>query len=286
MGNTDLEQKISQYNFYHIIEVAEGIYTKGRENLVRLQQVPLNMLRDVSPAGKRVLDVGCRDGLFSFEAEKLGAIEVIGIDNDLSRGAIEFLIPHFQSKVLMYEMNLLELLPETFGEFDLVLFIGVLYHLRYPFWALKLIRDVLREDGTLILETGVYIDDNQQAMLFCPIASESPYEPSSCTFFNLKGLIDTLFSMGLLVEKVELLKHHDLRLEKMSSLTYTVKPTMEEVTQLISPKIEIEHPRSGSIDRATLLCRKASEVVNADIDRYWNLAHSRHTEERWFSTKS
>jgi hypothetical protein len=57
-------------------------------------------------AGKRVLDIGCRDGLFSFEAEKMGAQEVLGIDNDLSPGATEFLIPWFQSKVRMQAVNL------------------------------------------------------------------------------------------------------------------------------------------------------------------------------------
>jgi tRNA (mo5U34)-methyltransferase len=41
--------------------------------------------------GKRVIDIGCRDGMFSFEAERMGAAEVTGIDNDLSTAAVEFL---------------------------------------------------------------------------------------------------------------------------------------------------------------------------------------------------
>jgi predicted RNA methylase len=40
--------------------------------------------------GKRVLDIGCRDGALSFAAEQLGATEVIGVDNDLSDGLINF----------------------------------------------------------------------------------------------------------------------------------------------------------------------------------------------------
>ena len=65
-----------------------------------------------------MLDIGCRDGLFAFEAESMGASEVIGIDNDLSKAAVEFLIPFLKSKVTMYEMNLYDLKPETFGLFD------------------------------------------------------------------------------------------------------------------------------------------------------------------------
>ena len=62
--------------------------------------------------GKRVLDIGCRDGIYSFEAEKMGAKEVIGIDNDISKPALEFLIPYFNSKVKMFEMNLFDLKEE------------------------------------------------------------------------------------------------------------------------------------------------------------------------------
>lgn len=42
----------------------------------------------------------------------------------------------------MYELNLFDLKPETFGTFDLIILCGVLYHLRYLFWALKVLRDV------------------------------------------------------------------------------------------------------------------------------------------------
>jgi 2-polyprenyl-3-methyl-5-hydroxy-6-metoxy-1,4-benzoquinol methylase len=279
-----IQSQLSNYNFYHIIQVLEGVYTQGRENLVPVQQVPLNMLRTVDLTGKRVLDIGCRDGLFSFEAERLNAKEIIGIDNDLSRGAIEFLIPHFQSQVQMHEMNLFDLHPDRFGVFDFILFVGVLYHLRYPFWALRLIRDVLSENGYLLIETGIYIDENQKAILFCPIGSESPYEPSSCTFFNLKGLTDTLFSLGLIVEKVELLNTGEVLLEEMSTVTYTIRATQEQVTQLAPPKIHLKNPKVGKIDRATLLCRKASEIEDTDISRYWNSTHLRHTQERFYTT--
>src|SRR5262249_7329636 len=150
-----------------------------------------------------VLDIGCRDGLFSFEAEKMGAAEVIGIDNDPSVAAIRFLIPYFKSKVQMHELNVYDLLPTTFGKFDVVIFSGVLYHLRYPFWGLKLVRDVVKDGGTLLLETAVYVDDNKYPLLFCPVGAESPYEPTSCTFFNTKALTDTLYSLGLTVRKID-----------------------------------------------------------------------------------
>jgi 2-polyprenyl-3-methyl-5-hydroxy-6-metoxy-1,4-benzoquinol methylase len=82
-----------KYDFYHVIEVAPGIFTPGNQFLRPSQKVILDALAKVDLAGRRFLDIGCRDGLFSFEAERRGAAEVIGIDNDLSLAATEFLIP-------------------------------------------------------------------------------------------------------------------------------------------------------------------------------------------------
>src|SRR5262249_36199841 len=148
---------------YHIIKLAENVHTPGwsEPQVLQAQEAALRALRSLDLRGKRVLDIGCRDGLFSFEAERLGASEVIGIDNDLSRGAIELLIPHFNSKVRMQELNLYDLTPATFGLFDVVICPGVLYHLRYPFWGLKLVRDVISENGYLVLETAILVDENE-----------------------------------------------------------------------------------------------------------------------------
>src|SRR5690348_11126587 len=96
---------------------------------------------------RRVLDIGCRDGAFSFAAEGFGAAEVIGIDNNLSRGLTEFLVPLRRSRVRAMQHNVNELSHDHFGDFDIILFPGVLYHLRYPAWALRRIADVLRPGG-------------------------------------------------------------------------------------------------------------------------------------------
>lgn len=56
-------------NWYHQIEVAPGVVTPGPHNS-RMAIGEMDLPE--SFAGKRVLDVGARDGLFSFEAEKRG----------------------------------------------------------------------------------------------------------------------------------------------------------------------------------------------------------------------
>ena len=132
----DILANLERYKFYHRIELPGGIVTPGHRAGEPQQDLVRRNLDSLEVRGKRVLDVGCRDGLFCFEAERRGASEVIGIDNELSHGATEFLIPHLKSDVKMYEMNVIDLASDTFGKFDLIICPGVLYHLRYPFVAL------------------------------------------------------------------------------------------------------------------------------------------------------
>src|SRR5205085_7760048 len=80
---------------------------------------------------------------------------------------------------------------------------GVLYHLRYPFTALKTLADLTPQGVRMIVETGIFADDNKRALLFCPVGEESPYEPSSVTFYNRKGMIDTLMTFGFRTDAVD-----------------------------------------------------------------------------------
>jgi SAM-dependent methyltransferase len=107
MNTEELKAKLTDYRWYHRIEVAPGVFTESVvPHFNEMWEFNFRCLEEVSFEGKRVLDIGCRDGLFSFHAEKQGASEVVGIDNDLSPGAVELLIPHFNSKVRMEEHNL------------------------------------------------------------------------------------------------------------------------------------------------------------------------------------
>lgn len=278
MNEAQLKDLLNRYEFYHIMQLTETLFTPGDEALVPLQQPIHRFMEDINLQGKRFLDIGCRDGLFSFKAESLGASEVIGIDNNLSLAAIEFLIPYFKSTIQMHKLNVTSLSPEKFGLFDVILFAGVLYHLRYPFWALKLIRDVLKEDGLLVIETGVLVDHNQLPLLFCPIGTESPYEPTSCTFFNLKGLIDSLFSLGLVTERIELLNTKS-RLELVAPKGQAVEIGFdsEKVEWFDPPSITLDpHPESAKLDRATLICRKSSAVIDQSVAQYWDDTHDLH----------
>jgi SAM-dependent methyltransferase len=250
-----LRQEMAGLSFYHTIRLTPTLTTPGWPTVVPIVEMTRRVMQGINFRSKRVLDIGCRDGLFCFEAERLGASEVIGIDNDLAPGVPEFLIRTLRSRVRIEHFNLFDLRPESFGRFDVVIFPGVLYHLRHPFWALKLIQDVMAPDAVLVLETAVLADDNRHAMLFCPVGEDSPYEPTSVTFFNRKGLCDTLRSMGFEVSATECL------------MNLPVPPGGRL-------------PDKPAIDRCVTVCRQTAESRN-EINRYWEGAPRAHNLPTW-----
>lgn len=271
MDESALQAELKKYSFYHVIPLTPQLSTPGVgcEN----EKISVRALASIDVAGKRVLDVGCRDGKFSFQAERAGAAEVIGIDNDLSRAATEFLIPFFKSKTQMVEMNLLDLRPDTFGLFDVVLFFGVLYHLRYPFWSLKILRDTLVPGGLLLIETAVLRDAGAHSLLYCPIGSESPYEDTSCTFFNEKGLCDSLASLGLRVQRVEHL--HATPPAPAANPLRLLKSRVRNAVRAALGKTE-----GPQIGRATFVCCFEAELIDRDVTDYWERIHTLNSPQK------
>ena len=97
-------------------------------------------------SGKTVLDIGCNAGFYSIELKRRGASRVLGVDSDekylaQARFAAETLGVDIEFRQLsVYDVAQL-------GEkFDVVIFMGVLYHLRHPLLALDLIREHVTRD--------------------------------------------------------------------------------------------------------------------------------------------
>lgn len=266
---------LKKYKFYHIIDLGNGILTPGEPRHLPIQRNVHTVLQSIPIKGKRVLDIGCRDGLFCFEAEKLGAKEVIGIDNDLSPAAIEFLIPYFNSRVKMFNLNLFDLNPDTYGKFDVIIFAGVLYHLRYPFWALNILKELLAEDGYLIIETAV-LDKSRYPLLYCPVGKESPFEPTSVTFFNVKGLVDTLTTLGIHTTRTLFYKRQTIKRILLHLLRFLPLPLIRAFIKDPIKKAKIR--RVLPTKRTTLVCRLSQAGMNRSLKKYWEAGHGAHTE--------
>ncbi|HET7478276.1 MAG TPA: methyltransferase domain-containing protein, partial [Rubrobacteraceae bacterium] len=151
LSSEDVRVEISKVeHWYHQIEVSPGITTPGvnpSANQLAAMEVPADL------SGMRVLDVGARDGYFSFVAEARGA-EVLAIDAvapnltgfDTAAGLLG-------SSVEYRTMNVYDVSPEEVGRFDAVFFLGVLYHLRDPMLALDRLWSVAKPGATIWVES-------------------------------------------------------------------------------------------------------------------------------------
>src|SRR3954449_10324515 len=96
--------------------------------------------------GKTVLDVGCNAGFYSLEMKRRGAARVVGIDTDEGYLAQA----RFAADVCGMDIELRQLSVFEIGRleerFDVVLFMGVFYHLRHPLLALDLIHEHVARD--------------------------------------------------------------------------------------------------------------------------------------------
>jgi tRNA (mo5U34)-methyltransferase len=177
----ELRAQVAAIRWWHSIDLGDGIVTPGRSNLP--DKIDYIGLPD-DLTGLSVLDVGAWDGLFSFESARRGARRVVAVDSfcwngpgwgtkagfDLARRALN-------SRVEDREMEVVDLSPESVGVFDVVLFLGVLYHLTDPLRALQSIFSVTGD--RLILETHTDLADcAYPAMRFYP-GGELSGDPTS-----------------------------------------------------------------------------------------------------------
>jgi tRNA (mo5U34)-methyltransferase len=140
----------AEHYWFQRLEVLPGLFSPGWSDPAR-EKLPYYGLPD-DLTGKRVLDIGCAEGFFSFEAERRGAREVIGIDSfPESIRRFNLVKAARQSNASAFLMNVYDLEPRRLGTFDLVLFYGVFYHLKHPQLALERIRTVCT--GDLLFQT-------------------------------------------------------------------------------------------------------------------------------------
>lgn len=137
-----IERRIRELGeWFHNLDLG-GVHTAPNHFLGDYPAVKWRQFADALPAdlsGRSVLDIGCNAGFYAIEMKKRGAERVVGIDTDeaylaQARFAAEV-------KGLDIEFRLLSVYDvAALGEtFDLVIFMGVFYHLRHPLLALDLI---------------------------------------------------------------------------------------------------------------------------------------------------
>jgi tRNA (mo5U34)-methyltransferase len=135
--------------WFHNMEIREGIWTAPNHFLGNYPAIKWKNFSDAIPqdlTGKSVLDIGCNGGFYSIEMKKRGAARVLGVDFDETYLAQA----RFAAEVTGHDIEFRRLSVYDLGQlaetFDVVIFMGVLYHLRHPLLALDLIHEHVAKD--------------------------------------------------------------------------------------------------------------------------------------------
>ncbi|MFB3814657.1 MAG: TIGR04290 family methyltransferase [Terriglobales bacterium] len=143
--------------WFHNLDL-HGVQTAPNHFLGDFPQVKWKYISTVIPEdmnGATVLDIGCNGGFYSIEMKKRGAGRVVGLDIDdrylnQARFAADTLGLDIEfSKCSVYDVDRLP------GQFDVVFFLGVFYHLRYPLYALDKVIKKIAPGGRLFFQTMI-----------------------------------------------------------------------------------------------------------------------------------
>jgi tRNA (mo5U34)-methyltransferase len=145
----EIQKRIRQLGpWFHNMEL-DGIQTAPEHFLGDYPRFKFRSFEHVLPkdlTGKTVLDIGCNGGFYSIEMKRRGAERVVAVDFDETYLAQA----RFAAEVCGMDVEFARLsiydVAQLGEKFDLVIFMGVLYHLRHPLLALDLIREHVARD--------------------------------------------------------------------------------------------------------------------------------------------
>lgn len=160
-----------------------------------------------SVRGKTVLEIGTWDGYFSFEAERRGARHVHATDHFCwsgpgwgTRAGFDFAHKKFGSQISATDVDVFEITPDRFGTHDVVLFLGVLYHLKNPLGALELLYSLA--DEFVVIETHVDALRISTPVMKFYLGRELNNDPTNFWAPNLLCLKNMLTEVGFTRQRI------------------------------------------------------------------------------------
>ncbi|MGD9967402.1 MAG: class I SAM-dependent methyltransferase [Hyphomonadaceae bacterium] len=146
----DLAARINELRWFHQIDFGDGLMSPGWVKKPKIERMK-RLFFDRPLAGKSVLDIGCWDGAYSIAATQLGAARVVASDWFVwnhglgDKRAFELARAILAPSVELVEAPVEELTVERLGQFDIVLFAGVFYHILHPTPLLEQVAKLARE---------------------------------------------------------------------------------------------------------------------------------------------
>jgi tRNA (mo5U34)-methyltransferase len=264
----DLAEEVIRSNpeWYHSIELAPGVVTPGRSP-IEVWRKELDDLCLPDLAGKSVLDIGAYDGYFSFAAERLGAARVTALDHYVwSTDMVEYMKdwresqqtgaqlppPHESRHWHPQELpgrrpfdaarsllgsgiepivgDFMKMDLSSLGQFDIVLYLGVLYHMEDPLRAMRRVASVTAPGGLAVIETAAIEVPELAGSAFCEFypGQEFNNDPTNWWAPNAKALEGLCLAAGF--QEVRLLTEPPGRpeLTLLRRLSFAIKHLLFE----------------------------------------------------------
>jgi tRNA (mo5U34)-methyltransferase len=224
-NKAQLEEMAESVGWWHSIDLGHGVVTKGFKGPPEIHQYELESLRLPDLRDKTVLDIGAWDGFFSFEAERLGAKRVVALDHyswclDVQkygqywaeckeRGVVPLPGPEtpnwqpdrlpgkrgydtahkaLSSNVDTVVGDFMTMDLEPLGIFDVVFFLGVLYHMENPLASLRRVASLT--NGVAIIETHAIVVPGYEHLELCEFYPSNQLQGDVSNWWgpNLKAL--------------------------------------------------------------------------------------------------
>lgn len=143
----------SQFAWHQRFRLAASVYGPGANDIEWLMQ-QAGLPTDLT--GQSLIDIGTTNGGAAFEAERRGATRVVAVDIfDEHAFGFREIADFLDSRAEFVRASVYDLPQIADEQFDHVLLLGVLYHLRHPLLALDAVRALTREGGMAYIETAV-----------------------------------------------------------------------------------------------------------------------------------
>jgi tRNA (mo5U34)-methyltransferase len=232
--DSELQSRVKQVPFWwHSIDLGGGVITPGSKSAQELER-ELEWVDFGDLRGKSVLDVGSWDGYFAFAAERQGADRVIAMDHYVwATELAEFIayrdscvergepvepaesLPHLwrpselpgkrgfdlahevlDSNVEVVLADLPDCDLDALGAFDVVLYLGGLYHMRHPLLALERLASLTQ--GVAIIETHATHFRGLERLPICRFIQGDEFnaDPSNWWTFNKAALVSLCRAAG------------------------------------------------------------------------------------------
>lgn len=168
-----LREEIGRVKWFHSYDFGNGVSSAGTKPLAVLE-AEADLILPMDLQGRSVLDIGSWDGFFSVQAARRGAARVLATDHFCWNGAgwgtkagFNLAKRVLAPQVEELEIDVPDVTPEAVGRFDVVMFLGVLYHLPDPHGAIQQLAGLTRE--VLVMETQMdMLDVDRPAAAYYP----------------------------------------------------------------------------------------------------------------------